>query len=127
MDPLPTYHPVTAYLRGVIAIGAVTPGYDITWAVRLLEHGRDFPVLARWVGSYGPPHECFANARRYVASRPGLRYCEGMMSHMWQPPGMERETPWIVAHGWAVDEEDKVWDPTLPPHFTDRRYWGIIK
>jgi hypothetical protein len=125
MSTLPPFHPVTAFLRAAIN-GGVATGADVGWAVRLLCLGRDFPVIAHWAGPYGPAHECFANARRYVQRRRGLRYCEGLVSHMWMPPGMEREKPWIVAHGWAVDAEDRVWDPTLPPHFTDRRYWGII-
>jgi hypothetical protein len=53
----------------------------------------------------GIPKMCFRNAWFVVRRRPALRYCEGFVSH--------RYLPFPIHHGWAIDAENRVIDPTL--------------
>lgn len=49
--------------------------------------------------------ECYWNAWRLHRRRPRLAYCEGYMA-------VER-CPIPVMHGWCLDAQGKVWDPSI--------------
>jgi hypothetical protein len=64
-----------------------------------------------------PPKRCFENAATLVRRRPDtLRYCEGYVSRP--------DVPLLIHHGWAIDAENRVIDPTLPDP-ADCAYVGL--
>jgi hypothetical protein len=70
----------------------------------------------------GPMKRCFENAAALVGRTQSrrrltpLRYCEGFVSR----PGV----PILIHHGWAIDADARVIDPTLPDP-EDCAYVGV--
>src|SRR5262245_42769752 len=84
----------------------------------VLRNGQEFSgrkLPARY--KRGLPKACYQNARALVLrSRGRLRYCEGFISFKWSI---------LIHHAWAIDDADRVVDPTLAnPVETD--YFGIV-
>ena len=82
----------------------------------VLKHGREMIAQPRpeWC-ERGVPKECFSNAT-HLSIRTGLIYVEGFM--------VRRGIPFPIHHGWCVDDDNTVIDPTI----TDPEqceYYGI--
>lgn len=76
----------------------------------LLEVGRPFTARSLLDDKDVRPEsrECYWNAWQLFLRQPGLHYCEGMV--VLEGFGMP------VLHGWCIDEEDRVWDPSVSQH-----------
>lgn len=69
----------------------------------------------------GEPNQCFANCQQHVAcegyfTNDGLTYCEGYV---------ETHNLFLLYHGWLVDADGNVHDPTLGTKFADCKYHGV--
>jgi hypothetical protein len=63
----------------------------------------------------GPPKECFSNAMRLALDTPDeYTYVEGWASNLI-----------VTHHGWVVDRDGRVLDPTWAPSQESRIYFGV--
>lgn len=85
----------------------------------MVRHGR--PFLEREPlpkGAVRPEsQECYWNAWTLWCERPGLRYCEGYV--------MLEDGILPVLHGWCIDENDRVLDPSVHQH-KGAVYHGVV-
>lgn len=91
----------------------------------ILRHGQPFvsqPLPKRF--KMRQPKACYRNAYRAMRNNPRLRYAEGYMC--------DPICPFLFHHGWCVDEENRVIDPTLQELNSSKsrsggaNYFGII-
>jgi hypothetical protein len=79
--------------------------HDAVYAL-VLRHGRPYEPRLMPPGSKpGKRGCCYANAYQLAAQRPELRYVEGYSVHEDFPQMMNR-------HGWCIDADDRVVDPS---------------
>jgi hypothetical protein len=64
----------------------------------------------------GEAHECYRNATHLVMEDRSLRYCEGYVHRA--------DSAFHFLHGWAVDADGNVIDPTLDDS-EECSYWGV--
>jgi GNAT superfamily N-acetyltransferase len=102
-----------------LALGGpeMIPQRDI--AAYLKDHGQEWTAQKLPEGiDRGPAKECYMNATHLVMDDPAhLRYCEGYVTD-------PEAAGFSFMHGWAVTEDGKVIDPTLP-HSENCTYWGV--
>lgn len=76
----------------------------------ILDRGRAWTPAPLGPGARrGQPRYCYFNTLELTARYPDLRYCEG-----YAVPMVDGWTGIPVVHAWAVDPDDRVWDPTWP-------------
>lgn len=74
------------------------------WLV--LHHGTCFEPRRLPAGiDHGEPKCCYANAFALASRRSDLRYVEGFAT-------LENSDTWLYNHGWCIDPEGRVVDPT---------------
>jgi hypothetical protein len=78
----------------------------------VLQHGRHWEAFSATQWSRGEPQQCFANAQRLALLHPQLTYVEGYAMSV---------IP--LHHGWCVDAEGRVVDPTWSDE--PREYFGV--
>lgn len=81
----------------------------------VLQHGQEFqwaPCPDEFRG--GEMKECFKNAYQLFISHEKIRYVEGYARRI--------EVPLVTLHGWCIDENGKVLDPTWEGDW----YFGVV-
>lgn len=82
----------------------------------VLTHGREMIAQPRPVWcERGTPKECFSNAT-HLSIRTGLTYVEGFV--------VRADIPIPILHGWCVDDDNTVVDPTIDRP-EECEYYGI--